>query len=289
MLQSSFEMENNQSVHQTILTNEVVKFLLDGAGDKFLDATFGGGGHSRAVLEANNQAVVYGIDRDPTTAVFARALKNEFPQRFHFQSLTYTEMKKIGVAFDGIIFDLGLSSDQLESSGRGFSFRKTDEPLDLRFNPDSGQTASEFLKQAPLQKLELVFRNYAEDKYWRHLARTVLERRREVPLRTVGDFIALVGNGSPKVLAPLFQGLRIAVNDELSNLNRGLEQAKDCLNPGGRLAVISFHSLEDRIVKEFFRQEGWKIVTKKPILPSYQEQSQNSRSRSAKLRMAVKI
>lgn len=287
--------------HQSVLTAEVLSAIEPKSDGVYLDATFGGGGHSRALLEATAPTGrVIGIDLDESVQPFAEKLASEYPGRFRFEALSYVATEKLGEEFDGVIMDLGLSTDQLESSfptqsssaspqkssGRGFSFQKTNEPLDLRFNSASGQTAAEFLRQAPLPRIEQVFRDYAEDRYWRRLSAKIVETRRRNLIRTVGDFISLVGNSDPKVLAPLFQGLRIEVNHELDNLKRGLQVISGLLKTSGYLAVISFHSLEDRIVKEFFRESELEVITKKPVLPSDEEVSRNPRSRSAKLRVA---
>jgi len=279
----------SQSVHRSILTQEVIDQLAVHSPGVYLDATFGGGGHSQALLEASGpRGVVWALDRDPATKRYAKELTSHYGKRFHFRVGSYEEMASLGQDFDGILFDLGLSSDQLESSGRGFSFQKIEEPLDLRFNADAGQTAAQFLSQASLAQIGTVFREYAEDRFWRRLAGIIVSQRRSQPIRTVGDFVSIVGTDNPKVLAPLFQGLRIQINDELNTVKEGLTAAKQVVKPGGRIAVISFHSLEDRIVKDFFRSDEFESVTKKPIGPSDQEIMNNPRSRSAKLRVATK-
>lgn len=277
------------SAHISVMTAEIVDALQPKSGGKYLDATFGGGGHSRALLKASApDGRVIGLDRDPEVEKYADALTEEYGSRFEFAAIPFTEMRQMGNEFDGIAFDLGLSSDQLESSGRGFSFQKGYEPLDLRFNSSGGQTAAQFLNQSSAATIEHVFRKYAEDRYAKRLAVKIVQERRSNPVQTVQDFVAYVGTDNPKVLAPLFQALRIEVNNELQLVEQGLEAAKEALKVGGRLAVISFHSLEDRIVKEFFRTGGWEIVTKKPIIPLSEEIGRNPRSRSAKLRVGQK-
>ena len=273
------------SKHLSILTNEIIEALQVKDGGAYADATFGGGGHTKAILEASAPTgTVMAFDLDPEAEIFAEGI-----ERLTFVQDSYTALDQYYGNFDGIVFDLGFSSDQLEGGNRGFSFQKKDEPLDLRYDSSNGQTAAQFLSQAPLPRIEEVFREYAEDRYWRKLAAQITAGRRANPIRTVGDFIGYVNNESPKVLAPLFQALRIEVNHELENVKHGLLAAKDALKPSGRLAVITFHSLEDRIVKEFFRSGGWELVTKKPITPTATEITQNPRSRSAKLRVATKI
>lgn len=278
------------SKHLSILTAEIIEQLEVRPGGTYADATFGGGGHSKAILEASTPTgTVMALDLDPSTAEYAKELQRQFGTRFSFLAESYVALTNYPEEFDGIIFDLGFSSDQLEDGDRGFSFQKKDEPLDLRFDPSHGQTAAQFLSQAPLPRIEEVFRVYAEDRYWRKLSGQISAGRRSKPIRTVGDFIGYVNNESPKVLAPLFQALRIEVNQELEAVKNGLAAAKQALKPGGGLAVISFHSLEDRIVKEFMRSEGFEPVTKKPIVPDSEEVSKNPRSRSAKLRVVKKI
>lgn len=278
------------SKHLSILTSEIVEALKVKDGGVYADATFGGGGHSRAILEASESSgTVQAYDLDSSTAEYATELHKQFGERFSFVADSYVALSEHPGTFDGIVFDLGFSSDQLEDSGRGFSFQKKDEPLDLRFDPSHGQTAAQFLSQAPLPRIEEVFRVYAEDRYWRKLSGQISAGRRIKPVKTVGDFISYVNNESPKVLAPLFQALRIEVNQELETVKHGLLAAKEALKPGGRLAVITFHSLEDRLVKEFTRTEDFELVTKKPILPTAEEIANNPRSRSAKLRVVTKI
>lgn len=278
------------SKHESILTAEIINLLQVQPGGCYADATFGGGGHSQAILRASAPTgTVLAFDRDPSVADFAAELEATEPKRFSFVADSYQALAEYPDHFDGIVFDLGFSSDQLETSGRGFSFQHQDEPLDLRFNPLSGQTAAQFLSQAPLPKIEQVFREYAEDRYWRKLSAQIVGHRRTQPIRTVKDFISYVGTENPKVLAPLFQALRIEVNQELQVLQHGLAAAATALRSNGRVAVITFHSLEDRIVKECFRTMPFTPVVKKPVLPGAAELAANPRSRSAKLRVASKV
>lgn len=277
-------MRAKTPIHQTVLLEETMAFLEPHSGGIYLDATFGGGGHSRAMLERSGpKGRVVGVDRDPNVSHWANELKKEFGARFSFYPVAYDQMKELGIKFDGILFDLGLSSDQLENSGRGFTFQK-DEPLDMRFDPTRGQRASDLLMQSSRVELEHIFRDFAEDRHWRRVAEKIATSRRERSLRTTFDLVKAIGNENPAVLAPLFQGIRIAVNRELTTLEQGLENALGCLKTGGTLVVISFHSLEDRVVKHFFKQQPFRILTKKPLVPSLDEQQQNRRSRSAKLR-----
>lgn len=284
-----------RTLHQSVLTNEVVKFLSPHGKGVYLDATFGGGGHSRAILEAATPGgKVVSLDYDPSVIKVAEEFAKDYPGRFRFESLSYSEVDKLGCQFDGAVFDLGISTDQLSSSlegnGRGFSFNR-DEPLDMRFNPTCGKTAAEILRLSGFRELVRIFQDYAQDRYAKGLARRIIERRRITPIRTTSDFISTVGTADPSVLAPLFQALRIAVNNEIDTLIKGLNKVGQCLKEGAVLAVISFHSVEDRAVKEFFRRNSarFNLLTKKPVVPSLEEQQRNPSSRSAKLRVGQKI
>lgn len=284
-----------RTLHQSVLTNEVVKFLSPHGKGVYLDATFGGGGHSRAILEAATPGgKVVALDYDPSVIKVAEEFAKDYPGRFRFESLSYSEVDKLGCQFDGAVFDLGISTDQLSSSlegnGRGFSFNR-DEPLDMRFNPTCGKTAAEILRLSGFRELVRIFQDYAQDRYAKGLARRIIERRRITPIRTTSDFISTVGTADPSVLAPLFQALRIVVNNEIDTLIKGLNKVGQCLKEGAVLAVISFHSVEDRAVKEFFRRNSarFNLLTKKPVVPSLEEQQRNPSSRSAKLRVGQKI
>jgi 16S rRNA (cytosine1402-N4)-methyltransferase len=275
------------SKHIPVLVEEVVAALQPISGKTYLDATFGGGGHTKAILEASapNGRVV-AIDRDQNVKIFADQVSKQYGDRFEFYVLNYADCAQLGRQFDGAVLDLGMSTDQLASSGRGFSFQRI-EPLDLRFG-NTGQTAAQFLQQSSFSEIERVFREYAQDRYAKRLAARIVEQRRARPIRTTTDFVECVGTNNPKVLAPLFQALRIKVNDELANLRRGLEVISSLLVPKSVLAVISFHSLEDKIVKDFFRDNGYQFLTKKPVKPTQEEIINNPSSRSAKLRAGRK-
>jgi len=260
------------------------------SGGRYLDCTFGGGGHSRAILEASSpEGRLIAIDRDRSVTRFAEQLKAEFKERFEFMVMPFSQLNQIEGSFDGILFDLGLSQDQLESKavglGRGFSFQEN-EPLDMRFDPSHGQTAAELLNTASPERLWRLFEQLAQDRRSKSLSHKIVSRRKERPLRTTFDLVELVGTRLPSVLAPIFAALRIVVNDEINQLKIGLSQAKAKLNSRGVLAVISFHSGEDRIVKQFFNSGDFEVLTKKPITPGEEELASNNRSRSAKLRAA---
>jgi 16S rRNA (cytosine1402-N4)-methyltransferase len=297
-------VEPNGPPHRPVLLEEVLEWLRPrpGVGYRALDCTLGAGGHSLGLLERSSpDGRVLGLDADPVALELAIARLAPFGDRFlginaNFGDLaTLRDQVPIGLV-DGIMFDLGLSSIQLESSGRGFSFR-LDEPLDMRFSPTSATpTAAELLATASEAELERILRQYGEEQRARRVAREVVRRRSQRPLLHTGDLVATVtaalgpARGRIHPATRTFQALRIAVNDELGALERGLDAAVELLKPSGRVAVISFHSLEDRVVKWRFR--GWAdrglvhVLTRKPIQPDAEESARNPRARSAKLRVA---
>jgi 16S rRNA (cytosine1402-N4)-methyltransferase len=292
-----------------VLYEEALDYLAPrGGGFRAIDCTVDGGGHSFGLLERSApDGQLLGLDADPTALALAGARLAPFGSRVRLVNRNFRELGAVASAIqlppvDAIVFDLGLSSLQLASSGRGFSFRG-DEPLDMRFDPDSANqalTAAELLNELPAAELERIIRGYGEEPRARRLAHAIVERRTSQPFARTGDLLVVVSS----VLGPargrihpatrVFQALRIAVNDELGALEEGLDAAVDLLTPGGRLAVISFHSLEDRIVKWRFLE--WadasagsgrvRILTRKPITASHAETAINPRARSAKLRVA---
>lgn len=284
------EKQKTTAKHQGVMINEILLAIKPVSDGRYLDATFGAGGHSQAILEKSSpQGKLVALDRDPNTYVWANELKSRFKDRFTFFNCSYDEFDQQLTDFDGIVADLGLSSDQLDDSERGFSFGQN-SPLDLRFNPRSGRTAAQILNQDSLSDLTKMFRDYAQDRYAFYLAKKIVASRKVNPIKTTFDFNNLVKNTNPKVLAPLYQALRIETNNELACLKAGLPIFVKLLKQNGVLAVISFHSLEDAIVKSFFKNSAQiEIVTKKPITPSNEEIKNNPRCRSAKLRIARKI
>ncbi len=290
--------------HTTVLLQEVVDALRPRphVAYRALDATVGGGGHSHALLERSApDGVVVALDADPVALAAAGERLQPFEGRVELLQRNFRDLADLHPEpLDGIVFDLGLSSPQLESSGRGFSFSKADEPLDMRFDPAGQQpTAADLLNLEPEAELERIFREYGEEPRARRLARIVAEQRARQQIQTTGDFVKVVERAlGPKrgrihpATRP-FQALRIAVNEELTSLETALDAAINLLKPTGRIAVISFHSLEDRIVKWRFR--GWAesaqatVLTKKPITPSAEEIERNPRARSAKLRVAERL
>jgi 16S rRNA (cytosine1402-N4)-methyltransferase len=289
------------SVHISVLLEPVLEALRPrpGVGFRALDCTVGGGGHSFALLERSSpDGQLVGLDADPGALEGASTRLAPFAGRFRLLNRNFIELADLATDLepvDAIVFDLGLSSLQLESSGRGFSFR-LDEPLDMRFNPHSDMpTAAELLNSLTEGELERILREYGEEPRARRLARTIVQRRVQRPFDRTGDLVAAVtaalgpARGRTHPSTRTFQALRIAVNDELGALEAGLDAALRLLKPGGRLAVVSFQSLEDRIVKWRFR--GWadegllQILTRKPLVPAEAELRQNPRARSAKLRV----
>src|SRR5438105_6384599 len=296
-------VDPHEPPHTSVLLDEVLDALQPrgGLGFRALDCTVGGGGHAFGLLERSSpDGQLVGLDADPHALELARSKLAPFADRFtllqrNFAELFQLELKPV----NALVFDLGLSSMQLESSGRGFSFR-LDEPLDMRFDPRSERrTAAELLNTLPEAELERVLREYGEEPRARRVARIIAQRRQTRAFQRTGDLVAAVtaalggARGRIHPATRTFQALRIAVNEELGALEAGLDAAVQLLRPGGRLAVISFHSLEDRIVKWRFRawadQGGVHILTRKPISPDNQELQLNARARSAKLRVVERI
>jgi len=258
------------------MVEEVASGLQVAPGKRFIDATYGGGGHASEIVRRGGE--VFGIDADPDTG----------PHAVHgnFRNIEKIAKEHGFDTVDGILFDLGVSSHQLDTPERGFSYRFGDAPLDLRLNQNKGETAAELLAKVSEGDLYEILATFGEEEHSRAIATAIVRARRVSPIRTTGDLLQFVDTRSP---SRVFQALRIAVNDELNALKEGLQGAKNLLKPGGRLAVISFHSLEDRIVKQFVKTDAWKVITKKPIVPHHEEIVRNKRARSAKLRIAEKI
>ncbi|MDA1054678.1 MAG: 16S rRNA (cytosine(1402)-N(4))-methyltransferase RsmH [Planctomycetota bacterium] len=290
-------MAASETVHVPVLAEEVIAWLDPRPGKIIVDGTLGGGGHSRLLAERlAGQGQIIGIDRDPQAVERTANLLDGLPVTCVHGS--YADLPEIlaelGTAqVDGVLLDLGLSSDQLADRERGFSFA-FDGPLDLRFDPTQGEPASRLLDRLSAEHLANIIFEFGEERYSRRIAKALVEARRTSPIRTAGELADLVRRCVPRSrktnLDPAtrtFQALRIAVNDELKILDQALTRLPDCLRPGGRIAVISFHSLEDRRVKVAFRQDQrYVILTKKPIRPNESEILRNPRSRSAKLRVA---
>ncbi len=288
--------------HISVLSEPVLEALRPrgGVGFRALDCTVGAGGHSFALLERSApDGRLVGLDADPAALEVAANRLAPFGDRFALLNRNFGELADLDIEpVNAVVFDLGLSSMQLDASGRGFSFR-LDEPLDMRFDATSdAPTAAGLLNSLPPDELERVLREYGEEPRARRVARSIAYRRVSKPLSRTGDLVAAViaalgpARGRIHPATRTFQALRIAVNDELRTLENGLEAAIRLLAPGGRIAVISFHSLEDRIVKWRFRRWAEQgelklaVLTRKPLVPDDEEMRLNPRARSAKLRVA---
>jgi len=309
----------NATDHVPVLADEVREALAVQPGETVIDATFGAGGHSGLLAaDLRGSGKLIAIDRDPSvrpyfdavrkrTGVQGRFLRGEF-------SDVLAQLAANDVRADAILFDLGVSSMQVDRPERGFSYA-TDAPLDMRMDPASELSARELVNEADERELTRIFKDYGEERYARQIARAILRRRREHPIERTGELVEIIrsaipaparfGDGHPA--KRVFQALRIAVNDELGSLEHALPAALDMLRPGGRLAVISFHSLEDRIVKRFLRAQekgctcppdfpvcvcghepALRALSRRPVKPSPAELAANARSASARLRAAVK-
>lgn len=305
--------------HTPVLLTEVVEGLALKPGACWVDGTLGGAGHALALLEQTApHGRLIGIDADPAALAAAEArlraaLGDSYEQRVtlvhgHFDQLEEIAARLQIAALDGVLFDLGVSSHQLDTPDRGFSFLN-DGPLDMRLDPTQGETAADLLAYSDERTIADLIFQYGEERASRRIARAIVEQRRSKPLTTTAELAELVTRamggrrGQIHPATRTFQALRIAVNQELRRIERVLPQAVSLLRPGGRLGVISFHSLEDRIVKQFMRAESGyaggdnpasgpvrlEIITRKPLVASDQEQRQNPRSRSAKLRIAERV
>ncbi|MCI0695236.1 16S rRNA (cytosine(1402)-N(4))-methyltransferase RsmH [candidate division KSB1 bacterium] len=303
--------------HAPVLVAPVLQFLLTSESRTIVDATLGDGGHSEALLEKGGAELrVIGIDADSKALAVAQTRLAQFAERFqplqgNFRSLT-SLLGSLGMtSVDGVLADLGVSSRQIDQPERGFSYLQ-DGPLDMRMNPNLPHTAADLLATLEQNELKKIFRDYGEEKLAAPIARAIVRQRSQRALLRTGDLRQIVekivhGPHRVKSLARIFQALRIAVNEELEALNEFLAQALALLRPGGRLAVISYHSLEDRLVKQFFkaqakgctcppefpmcvcgRQPQLSILTAKPLMPGPEEIAANSRARSARLRAAQK-
>jgi 16S rRNA (cytosine1402-N4)-methyltransferase len=281
--------------HHSVLYEEVLEALQPrpGVGYQAVDCTINGGGHAYGLLERSSpDGFLTGLDADDAALRRADERLRAFGGRYRLEQRNFRELADLTLRdVHAVLFDLGLSSAQLDESGRGFSFR-FDEPLDMRFDVRGGETAADLLNSLPEDELVRVLREYGEEPRARPLARRIVERR---PFARTSQLVSVVGHPRGRIhpATRLFQALRIAVNDELGALQEGLETAVRLLRPGGRVAVISFHSLEDRIVKWRFR--GWaetgliRLLTRKPRVPTQAEVEANPRARSAKLRVAERL
>ncbi len=306
----------NDTPHQPVLYQEIIHALQPHDGGRYVDGTLGAGGHARGILEAcAPDGQLLGLDVDPQALAFARKTLAPYEQRIHLAQASYTtlsmQLARLGwESVDGIVLDLGASSVQFDTPERGFSFQH-DASLDMRFDPLAPQTAADLVNTYSERELADLIYEYGEERDSRKIARAIVKAR---PLHTTRELVAVIESVSPRrgdrvhPATRTFQALRIVVNDELVSIEETLPQAVASLKSEGRLAVISFHSLEDRIVKDFFREQSkdlvnppyeriyeaerkatLKEVTRKPITPSDEEIKNNPRARSAKLRIVEKM
>jgi 16S rRNA (cytosine1402-N4)-methyltransferase len=307
--------------HLSVLPDEVLALLAPTPGGIYLDGTLGGGGHARLILEASApDGRLIGLDRDPSALRKAAEVLAPFGDRVVLRHRNFSEaaevLGELGISgLDGMLLDLGVSSHQLDEASRGFSFRG-DAPLDMRMDPTSGQTAADVVNAAAAEELTRIFREYGEERWAGRIARRIVQVRQQQPLTTTRQLAELVRDTVPGGKAParihpatrVFQALRIHVNQELEHVSRGIASAIDLLNPGGRLVVISFHSLEDRIVKRFFLEEAkgcicpprlpvcvcnhrprLELLTRRGVRAAEAEVEANPRARSAVLRAVRRI
>ncbi|MEO8354651.1 MAG: 16S rRNA (cytosine(1402)-N(4))-methyltransferase RsmH [Chloroflexota bacterium] len=316
----------NDTPHQPVLYKEIIHALQPASGGRYVDGTVGAGGHARGIMEASApDGQLLGLDLDPQALAIARRNLAPYEHRIHLAQASYTslsaQLAQLGWdAVDGIVLDLGASSMQFDTPERGFSFMQ-DAPLDMRFGPHASLTAAEIVNSYSERELADLIYEFGEDRDSRKIARAIVKAR---PLHTTRELVAVIESVSPRrgsfgtvssrrtvrsvhPATRTFQALRIAVNEELASIEKVLPQAVAGLRPAGRLAVISFHSLEDRIVKEFFREQARDLVNppyeqiyqverkatlkevhRKPIVPSDEEIKNNPRARSAKLRIVEK-
>lgn len=308
-------------VHETVLLQETVSSVLPKPGGCYIDCTLGGAGHSELLLQQSSpDGRLLAIDQDETALSHAREKLSQYENRTEFAHGNFRNVYEIGNKYgfadvDGIVFDLGVSSPQFDEAERGFSYRQ-DAPLDMRMDQSSATTAADLIRDLGEEELASIFFRYGEEKFSRRIARAITKQKVLAPIVTTFQLAELVKNAIPAATRRtgghpakrVFQALRIAVNDELGALEEAVLGAFQLLRPNGRLAIITFHSLEDRIVKHMFlewtkgcicppdfpvcrcnRKPVGKLVARKPILPSDAEISQNSRARSAKLRVIEKL
>lgn len=290
--------------HIPVMRDEVLWMLRPRAGGTYVDCTVGGGGHAESVLERIVPGgLLVGIDRDPEALGFARRRLSRFAGSIKLICGDFRGLEGLlgGVGIrsvDGVLFDLGASSHQFDDTERGFSYRG-DAPLDMRMGPTCGPSAGELVNTLPCDEIARILREYGEERWASRIARFIVERRRSGRIDTTGQLVEVIKQAvpararrrGPHPARRTFQALRIAVNGELDSLDKGLDQAIDVLRAGGRVAAISFHSLEDRIVKQKLvsSRARLRILTAKPLVPGEEEIVANPRSRSAKLRAAERF
>jgi 16S rRNA (cytosine1402-N4)-methyltransferase len=294
-------------IHTAVLKKEVLEYLNPSQNENFVDGTVGEGGHAEDILKKNGpNGKVLGIDLDPQQIISSHWLEAIYKDRAILVNDSYTSLAEIierknFTPVNGILLDLGMSSAQLEGTHKGFSF-KIDQGLDMRYNDIANYlTAEKIVNEWPEERIREVLQNYGEEKFAKQIAKNIIEQRKQGRIKTTFQLIEIIKDATPSAYwrgkihyaTRTFQALRIAVNDELESIKRVLPEALSVLAPQGRLVVISFHSLEDRIVKNFFAGQSKKgiikILTKKPVVAARDELGKNPRSRSAKLRAIIKL
>ncbi|MGA9383162.1 MAG: 16S rRNA (cytosine(1402)-N(4))-methyltransferase RsmH [Phormidium sp.] len=281
-------------VHISVLAAELISGLAIRPGGIYLDATVGGGGHTRLILQTGSDTKVIAIDRDADAIIATKNNLAEFTDRLTFWHGNFAKYQPQNLEFDGIIADLGVSSFHLDTGSRGFSFRQEAE-LDMRMDQRENLTAAEIINEWKEQELADIFYKYGEERLSRRIAKQIIEKR---PFTSTTELANEIFHSVPRSYrygrihpaTRVFQALRIVVNQELASLETFLKTAPNWLKPGGRIGIISFHSLEDRIVKHSFKESPiLQVITKKPVIPQAEEIEKNLRSRSAKLRIAEKL
>ncbi|MGB7443020.1 MAG: 16S rRNA (cytosine(1402)-N(4))-methyltransferase RsmH [Coleofasciculaceae cyanobacterium] len=284
----------SEFLHVPVLSQELIEGLAIGSNRHYLDATVGGGGHSQLILAAADNIWLTAIDRDAEAIAAAKVKLETYSDCLNFWQGNFAQYEPGDSLFDGIIADLGVSSAQFDIPERGFSFRHTAD-LDMRMDQRQSLTAAEIINHWQEAQLADIFYQYGEERLSRRIARRIVEKR---PLQTTTELAEVISYSVPRKYrygrihpaTRVFQALRIVVNQELESLEEFLERAPYWLKPGGRIGIISFHSLEDRIVKHTLRGSSLlKVLTKKPIMAKEEEQAENPRSRSAKLRCAERV
>lgn len=298
----------NEKAHVSVLSKEVCFWLISQRPMTILDCTVGYGGHAELLLESCVPGTtVIGLDRDSRAIDFCQQRLVRFGERIVLLRGNHRDLKRhlaeAGVSrVDGVLFDFGVSSPQLDDPARGFSFQQ-EGPLDMRMDQTTGMTAAELVNTSPEGDLADMIFQYGEERYSRRIARAIVRERERRPIETTGELVSVIAGSVPSsyrhgrihCATRTFQALRIAVNRELESLEPSLRDAVDVLTPGGRICAISFHSLEDRIVKHTFRslaqgpEASLSLLTKKPVLPTEEECRANPRARSAKLRVAERL
>lgn len=292
-------------VHIPVLEKEIIKYLDPKTNQNFIDATIDGGGHAKAILKRiYPNGKLLGIDLNKNLLNIAKKELSPFKKQLILIEDNFSNLSKIVQKYkfskiEGILFDLGISNFYLEKFKNGFSFKKENQNLDMRFSEKNNLTAEKIINQFSENSLFKIFKNYGEERFSKQIAKEIVHQRKFKRIKKVQDLNKIIKKAVPakflsnKVFVRIFQALRIQVNNELENLKNGLNDAYQILNKNGKIAVISYHSLEDRIVKNFFRDlekvNKLKILTKKPIIPTIEEIKKNPKSRSAKLRIAIKI